>query len=300
MPYLDPAAWPQHLQDALREQGKQFVPDGDKVIAVARLAEQLRMEAEEEIEADPKSWRRVMALQDGESQVLIDRANAISDDDLAYLHAYTGVDTDDEVAAYAQFRDSFRAQSTANWMVRLAYAVVRSIEINGEGDARFNRMRFDVTLGADGGVAAGDGVSEAEWKAWRAGWIVRAIREADFVGLLEEEKAYIESVAQRDDGDELSDATMSTLEYMLVKAQPNAHLINTVAGREEMADVLRAEVRAFISEVQGLTVLAFTSDDTQFLAQVGQMSDEDLTPIVCASVQILKARYLGKVDADDV
>jgi len=291
MSYKDPASWPEHLKAALLEQGGRFAP-AERVLAIARLAEQLRQEVPEgEGEED---WRRVFALADNEHLRITERAEQIAEDLIAYVDAYAAGVEGAAADAYRFFQRDFKLHARAQMIVRLAFGIVRALEIDKDGLARLNETRFrtgithDPETGRD--YATGDDeTAEQEHRAWRAAWIVRTVREQEYRELLVEERAYLDAIAERDMEEPLTDSTMATLEYLIEKVQPGWKDLTTLEGRAKLSAQLRERARAWLasSEFDGLE-----PEDAAFLRSARDLSDEDLTPAVCAQIERYRERVL--------
>lgn len=301
MAYIDPASWPEETREALAHQAAGLgFHDGERVLALARLVETLRQEAEDAAQAG--AYQPIMGIPEEDQAFLVDRVGAVAADLAAYLDQDVHVPEDIESAKaeYAAFVGAFVGYARAQVTVRVAYALLRALEVDPLGNARVRRAVMEgAQVGPSGEALVPDGISPQEWGVLRAAWICHHIADAGHQNLHPEERDYVQAMLARDaESDPVSEQELATLEYLLIRAQPNAPLFETARGRSQVVAYLREQARQSARSL--LSSASLDPEESAFLHRVVAASDEDLEPHVCTAVAAVRVRCEGKGSLEQV
>lgn len=287
MKYLDPATWPEHVLQAWIQQSQAWGVHPDRALGVARLCETLRSEVDDA--PDQHRWFRLGDLAEQSTMLLASTVEKVADDITAYAEIAMRSGKLDTVAL---------ADYAARQMsVRLIYALLLSLEVDTDGNAQIREGVFQsAVVGPRGEALVEDDTTEQEHLRGRTNWIVRAIIDSEYRNLIREERDYVEKIERQGDDELITPAQMSTLEYLLCKAQPHYALF--VPGTPRLNAILRGEARRQIPAL--LSSPTVSAEDRAALTRVRDMADDDVGPALCAHIMriaIAEERRRARQDA---
>lgn len=276
MTYIDPRGAPDEVREAFEYQAVNHhgVAPGnlDQAYSVAALWESLRGEADEE----PEPVGVVQLTEDSQVR-LYDLVDEVSRSMIAFVRGYFGIQHGDATEVGQMFDDlgvDGVRHGRALIGARVAFAIIRSIEVDSFGLASIDPVKLGVQL-VEGGIEVKDTATPEEHRTARVRWMLSRIEDArrrpseGAVKLYEDEVAYAEQLRARLDAGAMADEQeYADVQYVFVKIQPHEELFQNAKGRERLFAKQRERAIAWAKQAVTGDLSRVEHHERQFLDQL--------------------------------
>lgn len=258
MSHVDPSQAPAPVREAFEWQAQHALGDNafskqelEKAWAAAELWESLRQEAAE----DDEAYSQVVLLDEESTLLVYDLADEVSRAFVSFVRGYFGIPqgSPGEVGKMFDELDVDGVRHGRSLIgARVAFAIVRSLEVDPVGLARINPARLLVRL-VDGSIQVDQELTEEEQLSARVRWMLGQVTAAakrppeGSIPLYQDEREYAEALQARLMTGWLADEqTYADVAYLHQKVQPHEKYFANAKGVEKLVVKQRARAVAFL------------------------------------------------------